>query len=136
MQRNTTAILFLSALFATPVLAQHPGAKPDAKTDSTMRALIGTWEGGVFSDHAPESALKMTFSKGADFKVVVSIVSNGQEFVTGEATELKVDGNSISWTQGLMQQHCKGSGILISGALKGDFTCGEHGGITYLAKKK
>lgn len=136
MRRITAFALTLSALFATPLMAQHPGTKPDAKSDSTMTALLGTWEGGVYSDHAPESLLKMTFSKGAAFKVVVSIVSNGQDFVTGEATALRIDGNSVSWTQGLMQQSCNASGVLIAGAFKGEFTCGEHGGVTFLAKKK
>jgi len=101
-----------------------------------MKQLVGSWEGAVYSDHAPESLLKFTFANGTAFKVTISITSNGQEFVTGEATDLKVDGNSIAWNVGLMQQSCKGTGVLIAGALKGDFTCGEMGGITCLAKKK
>ena len=105
-------------------------------SDSLSARLVGNWEGSVYSDHAPESALKLTFARGAALKVTVSIVSNGQEFVTSEATELKVDGNSVSWSVGLMQQACKGTGVLIADVLKGDFTCGEMGGITYLAKKK
>lgn len=136
MRRITALALSLSVCFAHHAHAQHPGSKPDAKSDSTMTALLGTWEGSVYSDHAPESLLKMKFSKGAAFKVVVSIVSNGQDFVTGDATALKVDGNSVSWTQGLMQQSCNASGVLIAGAFKGEFTCGEHGGVTFLAKKK
>ncbi|MEO7997232.1 MAG: hypothetical protein ABI852_07280 [Gemmatimonadaceae bacterium] len=134
MKQTTFLAIAASAVLATPVFAQN--AKADAKSDSTMRALVGLWEGGVYSDHAPESTLKMTFSKGAAFKVVVSIVSNGQDFVTGEASDLKIDGNSVTWTQGLMQQSCSASGVLIAGALKGEFTCGEHGGVTFLAKKK
>lgn len=135
MKRIATAF-FLSALLASPVFAQHPGAKPDAKSDSTIMQLVGNWEGSVYSDHAPESALKLTFTRGTTFKVNVSIVSNGQEFVTAESTDLKVDGSSVSWSLGLMEQSCKGTVLLLAGALKGDFTCGEHGGITYLAKKK
>lgn len=135
MRRTTATTAILSALLASPALAQHPTAKPDAKSDSTITQLAGSWEGSVYSDHAPESALKLTFVRGAALKVTVSIVSNGQEFVTRESTDLKVDGNSVSWSLGLMEQSCKGTGLLIAGALKGDFTCGEHG-ITYLAKKK
>lgn len=117
-------------------MAQHPGAKSDAKSDSTITQLVGTWEGSVYSDHAPEMPLKMAFARGQALKLVVSILANGQEFVTGEATDLKVDGNSVTWNFGVMEQSCKGTGLLIAGALKGDVTCGEHGGITYLAKKK
>ena len=136
MRRIIAPAILLSALLTAPALAQHPGAKSDAKSDSTMAQLLGSWEGSVYSDHAPESALKLTFARGTAFKIAVSIVSNGQEFVTGEATDFKVDGNSVSWNVGLMQQACKGTGVLIAGALKGDFTCGDMGGITYLAKKK
>ncbi|MEO7360687.1 MAG: hypothetical protein ABI120_10180 [Gemmatimonadaceae bacterium] len=132
MRRTLAPTILLSTLFATPAFAQ----KPDAKSDSTIAQLTGHWEGSVYSDHAPESALKLTFARGTAFKVTVSIVSNGQEFVTAESTDLKVDGNSVSWSLGLMEQSCKGTGVLIAGALKGDFACGEHGGITYLAKKK
>ena len=136
MRRIIAPTILLSALLATPAFAQHPGAKPDAKSDSTIAQLIGNWEGSVYSDHAPESALKLTFARGTAFKVTVSILSSGQEFVTGTSADLKVDGNSVTWSLGLMEQSCKGSGVLIAGALKGDFTCGEHGGITYLARKK
>lgn len=136
MRPTIATALILSALLSSPAFAQHPGAKPDAKSDSTITQLIGSWEGSVYSDHAPESALKLTFARATVFKVTVSIVSSGQEFVTAESTDLKVDGNSVSWSLGLMEQSCQGTGVLIAGTLKGDFTCGEHGGITYLAKKK
>ena len=136
MVRFIAPTILLSALLAMPTFAQLPGAKPNAKSDSTIAQLVGNWEGSVYSDHAPESALKLTFARGTAFTVTISIMSSGQEFVTGEATELKVDGNSVSWNVGLMQQACKGSGVLIAAALKGDFTCGEMAGITYLARKK
>ncbi|MEP6834583.1 MAG: hypothetical protein ABJB74_14405 [Gemmatimonas sp.] len=136
MLPNFASTILLSALIASPAFAQDSGVKPVAKSDSTITQLIGTWDGSVYSDHAPESVLKLTFARGKTFNVTVSIVSNGQEFVTSESTDLKVDGNSVSWNLGLMEQSCKGTGVLIAGALKGDFTCGAIGGITYLAKKK
>ena len=135
MRRTITTTLILSALLAAPAFAQHAGTKPDAQSDSTITQLVGTWIGAVYTDHAPETALRMTFVRGETFKLTVSILANDQEFVTGAATDLKVEGKSVSWNFALMEQACKGTGVLIGSALKGDFTCGDHGG-TYLARKK
>lgn len=139
MHRFFAPALAIALLGASPSFAQHPIQQPTSKkfpqTDSTITALLGTWEGSVYSDHAPESALKMTFTKSPEFGVVVSVISSGQEFVDAAATEMKVDGTSLTWKQGLMQTSCKVSALLIAGALKGSFDCGQ-GGATYLAKKK
>lgn len=129
----TTAFAFFSA--ATAGAQQAAPQKNSPQSDSTITALVGKWEGSVYSDHAPESVLKMTFSKSPAFGVVVSIVSGGQEFVDGAATELIVDGTAVMWKQGLMQVSCKANAVLIAGSLKGGFDCG-HGGVTFLAKKK
>ncbi|MBC8088606.1 MAG: hypothetical protein H7Z40_15185 [Phycisphaerae bacterium] len=135
MKRYITFAVAMAFTGAASASAQHPTPKNSPQTDSTITALVGTWEGSVYSDHAPESALKMTFTKGAELSVIVSILSSGQEFVDGAATELKVEGTGLTWKQGLMQTSCKVSAVLIAGALKGGFDCG-HGGVTFLARKK
>lgn len=139
MKRLITAAVAIALLTSSTAFAQHPTQHPTPKntpqTDSTIAALVGTWEGSVYSDHAPESSLKMVFVKSPALGVTVSIVSNGQEFVDASATEFKVEGTSATWKQGLMQTSCKATAELIAGALKGGFDCG-HGGVTYLAKKK
>lgn len=135
MKRFIPLALGLSLFSATSALAQHPTPKVSPQADSTITALMGTWEGSVFSDHAPETALKMIFTKSPEFGVAVSIRSGSQEFADGPATDMKVDGNGANWNQGLMQTTCKASAQLIAGALKGEFNCGA-GSVTFLAKKK
>jgi hypothetical protein len=139
MKRYLAPALVLSLLCAPAAFAQHPTQQPAPKnspqTDSTIAALVGTWEGSVYSDHASDVALKMVFTKTPALGVVVSIMSNGTEHVDAPATELKVEGTSVTWKQGLMQTSCKGTATLIGGDLKGGFDCGM-GGVTYLAKKK
>jgi hypothetical protein len=138
MKRFFASAFVFAFVGASSALAQHPTQHPTKNSplsDSTIAALVGAWEGSVYSDHAPESALKMKFTKSPTFGITVSIVSGGNEFVDGAATDLKVDGTSLTWKQGLMQTECKGSAELIAGSLKGAFDCG-HGGVTFLAKKK
>ena len=139
MKRQFAFALLFAVGSASTALAQapakSPSMKPSPQSDSTMTALIGSWEGSVYSDHAPESTMKMTFTKSPAFGVVVSIVSSGQEFVDGPSTELKVDGTAVMWKQSLMQTQCKAEAVLLDGNLKGGIDCG-HGGITFLAKRK
>lgn len=131
--------LALAVVCATPAFAQQPApkteTKPDAKADSTAAQLLGTWEGAVYSDHAPESSLQMVFSREKSLNVKVTLNFGGQPVPTGDATNMKVDGNTLSWTLTLMDQSCKATGQLIAGVLKGDMTC-DQGAITYLARKK
>lgn len=132
--------LLLAAAFtvfsATTASAQSSAPpKNSPQSDSTISAVVGTWEGSVYSDHVAESAIRLTFSNSPAFGVVVSIVSNGQQFVDGVATELTVDGTAVMWRQGLMGVSCKANAVLIAGSLKGGFDCGQ-GGATFLVKKK
>lgn len=135
MKRFITVAIVAALLSSSQAHTQQATAKPSPQTDSTVTALVGTWEGSVYTDHAPEMALKITFTKGHALGATVSITSGGTEYVDGESTELKVDGTAIAWKQGLMQTSCKANAVLISGALKGTFDCGG-GGATFLAKKK
>ena len=118
--RLAMQLLGIAALvLAAPALAQHPTQPPAQKntpqTDSTIAALLGNWEGSVYSDHAPEMLLKLTFSKAPALGVAMSIGANGQDFVDAAPTNLKVAGTSAVWTVGMMQTACKGTAELIGG---------------------
>lgn len=137
MKLKIATSIVLAAFSAAPAFAQHPtpaAKKNTPQTDSTIAALVGTWEGNVYSDHG-EMALKMTFTKSPTLGVTVSIMGNGQDFVDAAPTNLKVEGTSASWTVGMMQTACKGTAELIAGTLKGGFDCGGMG-VNYVAKKK
>ena len=135
MIRRLAISVAISALGATSLLAQPAAPKPAPKTDSTSARFVGNWEGSVFSDHAGESVMLLTVATKPALKLTLSVTSNGQAFPIGDASNIKFDGNSISWSQPIMDQECKGQGVLIDGALKGELACPGMT-ATFLAQKK
>lgn len=140
MKRNTkhviAAAFSLLTFAATPVFAQSGDVKKAAAGDSTSKSLLGTWEGTIVTDHAPESLVRLTFGRADGLTLNISILSNGQEWVTEAPANIRIDGNSVTWNLGIMTHSCRGTALVIAGALKGDLTCIDVGAATFTARKK
>ncbi|MEP6690595.1 MAG: hypothetical protein ABJD07_05525 [Gemmatimonadaceae bacterium] len=126
MLRNIAFALSLPVLGALPLRAQTPA-------DSTQQ-FIGTWEGTYQADHGPAGAFKMAIIRDGALKATVEMTS-GTSAVPTTVTDVKIAGNTATWTQALMGMSCKSSAVLSAGTLRGETVC-AHGSMGFLLRKR
>lgn len=137
MSRIVTATLAIVVLGGAPAAAQTPAA-PTAPDISER--LIGTWEGPYQSDAAPPGGIRLIVAReGGAWKVTLGVISD-QELPTSEVTDFKVEGDVVSWSQGIAGLDCNSQATIENGVLKGGTECSAGGGApitaTFLLQKK
>jgi hypothetical protein len=123
------AYLLISASSAG---AQHP-TKSTPKTDEASRALVGTWQGTLSTDHG-SFGMRVGVARDSVWHVSVAFDAD-QPVDAGEVTDVTVDGSKLSWAQSLRGMSCKSSAVRIGDTLKGETSCG-HGTLGFVLDRK
>ncbi|MEP6780215.1 MAG: hypothetical protein ABJC26_10020 [Gemmatimonadaceae bacterium] len=121
-------------LQAQDLTPKSSASNSEIKHDSTAAHLLGTWDGTIVTDHTAESPLRIVMSHSPGPTIAVQMNVNGQIVSGGPSSNIRLDGNTLSWTQNLMDEDCKASGTFSEGAFKGEFSC-PHGTGSFIVKK-
>ena len=105
-----------------------------AAPKSADSKLVGEWEGVYRTDHAPPGGLWMRIGKDSAWKATMEMTS-GSQLIPTHVTDIKVDGNSITWSQELMGMACHSMATVDADSLKGRTDCG-HAAMELLMKRK
>jgi hypothetical protein len=130
--RHLVRAVALLALTAVPASAQAPAPKPSPSASAVEKQLLGTWEGPYTSEQVPPGSLRLVLTKDPAWKAVMSVISD-QPIESGEITEFKVEGTTISWSQVIADMNCHASAELVNGTLKGESSCEQGGQVAVTA---
>jgi len=127
------AAVFAVGLFgASATTSQAQSARTPA--DSATSRFAGTWDGKFVTDHGPAGAMQVTISRDTAWKMAVEMVHGDQAMPT-RASDVKVAGKTISWTQEVMGMSCAASAKVDGDTMTGDASCGNVGFKMELKKK-
>lgn len=103
-------------------------------SDSLTSRFAGTWDGKFVTDHGPAGAMQVIISRDTAWKMSVEMVHGDQAMPT-RATDIKISGKTISWTQEVMGMSCAASAKVDGVSMAGDASCGSVGFKMELKRK-
>src|SRR5262249_47883574 len=101
-----TAVIAIVLLGASATASQAQAAR--TPVDSLTSRFVGTWDGKFVTDHGPAGAMQVTVSRDTMWKMAVEMV-HGDQAMPSRASDVKVAGKTISWTQEVMGMSCAAS---------------------------
>src|ERR1051326_1843296 len=104
-----------------------------AKTDAASK-LAGEWEGTFRSPHGP-GGLWLKFTKDSIWTASVEMTIEGQTIPTRVLT-VKVDSNTVTWTQELMGMTCTAHTVVDNDTMTGATACGHDGASLDVSLKR
>ena len=114
------------ALCAAWAPASHAQSARASAVDSLTSRFTGTWDGRFITDHGPAGSLQLIVSRDTAWKMSVEMV-HGDQVMPSRATDVKVAGKTISWTQEVMGMACTASATVDGRSMTGDASCGNAG---------
>ena len=129
MLRKLSLALTVSALITSSAAAQKT-------LDAAKKTWTGLWEGPVWhmGENDPIGGYRLEIAHDTAWKVSIDVIT--QQTVSAKASDFAPDGNRATWNAALMGMTCKTSAAVDGDVLKGETTCGEHGGLTFTLKRK
>ncbi len=129
---RTSALTILLLAVSAPALHAQAARTPPA--DSLTARFAGIWDGRFITDHGPAGSLQLTVSRDTAWKMAIEMV-HGDQAMPSRASDVKVAGTTISWTQDVMGMSCAASAKVDGDSMTGDASCGNVGFKMELKKK-
>ena len=128
--RSHAIALALVAASATTTHAQSARTP----SDSLTARFAGVWDGKFVTDHGPAGVMQVNISRDTAWKMSVEMVHGDQAMPT-RASDIKVAGKTIAWTQEVMGMSCAASAKVDGDSMTGDASCGSVGFKMELERK-
>ena len=122
------------ALLTVSASASHAQAARATAADSLTARFAGIWDGRFITDHGPAGGMQLTISHDSTWKMAIEM-AHGDQAMPSRASDVKVAGRTISWTQDVMGMSCIASATVDGDAMAGDASCGPVGFKMELKKK-
>ena len=131
MFRITTLSVAILALGSGPLTAQVP--TPGPRGGDASQAYIGTWIGPYQTEAAPPGNLRLVIARAdTGWSVTLEVIAD-QAMPAGDVREFRVDGNTLSWIQTVMELECRSVAKYEGGGLKGETECWQGGAVAVTA---
>lgn len=121
MIRRLALTIALLVAFTQASRAQSATAK--APTDSLVARFVGVWDGRFTTDHG-NGGIQITVAKEAAWKMSVEMSHGDQAFPVG-ASDVKVSGKTITWSQEVMGNSCPATVTVNGQNMTGEVSCSD-----------
>jgi hypothetical protein len=132
MIRTYAVALLLAAASAHASAAQ---SGPSISRDSAASRLAGTWDGRFESDHGPAGTIQLVLAHDPSWRMSLEM-SHGDKAIHSRASDVKVTGTSVSWSQDIEGTTCVASATVSGDTMTGEGSCAQHGTFKMELKKK